>query len=183
MIDRLQAFLDRPLDPTVARTVLAIASVVTIGFSVLVGWGSLSGPSPEDRPSAAAVRPTAPPATPATRPAEPASRPEPAPRHPRQDPQDRRGTPASARAERSLRSHRILQHLPYSSGRLSVTLVGADHGRAVLRVEASSAKTARQGWRHLLRRFGDVGRSYLPRFLGRSRKGDAGAVSRVGRGR
>jgi hypothetical protein len=85
----------------------------------------------------------------------------------RQDPQDRPGTFAHRRAGRELATHRALQHVPWRRGDVTVELVGARDGRAVLRVEAPGIATARRGYHVFLRRFHDDGRAYLPRFATR----------------
>ena len=94
----------------------------------------------------------------------------------RQDPQDDSRSAAGRRAERALRSHRALQHVPYRRGRLRIGLIGARRGRAVLLVTASSLASAHDGWRRFLGRYGDSGDGYLPRFRvdGRHRPDGAG---------
>jgi hypothetical protein len=143
-----------------------LGGAVCVSFATLVGLG-LIGPgatgSPRSivRPQQASV-----PAG-ATAPREPsglghANRS--ATERPAQDPQDRPGSPAARRAHRELASHRALQHVPYRRGRVSIALVGARAGKAVLLVRGSSLATDRRAWRAFLRRCEDTGRSYLPRF-------------------
>ena len=162
MVDRLRALLDRPLDPSAARAIVAFASAILLGLAALF---VLAGSEP-DRPSSQEARPAA---SSPPRPAAPVERveDEAVERHPstrRQDPQDARGSAAARRAARALRSHRALQHVPYRAGGVAVALVGARGGRAVLRVSASTVREARRGWHRFLRRYRDTGRSYLPVF-------------------
>lgn len=174
MIDRFRVLLDRPLEPRVARAVLALVACVTVGFAIAVGLGGIDG-SPDlhrsttttaNQPSAQPLAVDAAPRD-GTLPTEPAN----PPVHRRQDPQDRRGTPAFHRAKKEHRAHRALQHLPYSTGRVAITLVGADRGRAVLMVRASSVTKAKAAWRRFLHRFHDSGHSYEPRFTARPTRG------------
>ncbi len=175
-MDRLRVLLDRPLEPRVARAVLALAGCVTVGFGIVVALSGIGG-VPADSHTAtttAAHRPSAPPPSvdPAPREAPPSAEPaSPPPVDGRQDPQDRRGTPAFHRAKQELRGHRALQHLPYRTGRVAITLVGADHGRAVLAVRAASVQKAKKGWRAFLRRFRDSGLAYEPRFEAKPTRG------------
>ena len=164
MIERFRIFLDSPLQPAAARAVLALASAILLGFSLLFYLGSRqpdgSSISTEERqqvPTAPAV--AVPPPGSFDHPAAKA-------RLPRQDPQDVAGTPEYRRAYRALRSHRALQHLPYRSGEIRIDLVGARGRRAVLRVESSTRARAEAGWRAFLRRFRDRGAAYLPVFKG-----------------
>jgi hypothetical protein len=164
MIDRLRFLLDRPLDPLVARAIVVSATAILFGFAALfVLAAGESGRSAAPGRQAAAAQ------------AQPgrsfgAVRPETAPLAPRasrrrrQDPQDEKGSPAAKRATKALRSHRALQHVPYRHGHLSVRLVGARGGRAVLVVSAPTISAARRGWRGFLRRYRDSGRAYLTRF-------------------
>ncbi|HEU5105179.1 MAG TPA: hypothetical protein VFU11_05015 [Solirubrobacterales bacterium] len=160
MADRLRALLDHPLDPGAARAVLAFASAILLGFAVLFVVGASQGD-----PATAPEHPV--PAVSAPRPAAPIEhvKNDPPP-HLRQDPQDVIGSAAARRAARALRTHRALQHLPYRSGGVSIDLVGAQGRRAILRVSARSDRAARAGWLRFLRRFDDVGRAYIPVFVG-----------------
>lgn len=164
MINRLRFLLDRPLDPLVARAVAVFATAILLGFASLfvlaAGEPGRSAPpgrqagSTQPRPGSSfdpARVQEAPPAPRASRP-------------PRQDPQDEAGSAAARRAANSLASHRALQHVPYQHGHLSVRLVGARGGRAVLAVSAPTISAARRGWRGFLRRYRDGGRAYLARF-------------------
>jgi hypothetical protein len=166
MADRLRFLLDRPLDPPAARAVLVFATAILLGFGALFVLGaSESAPRPAAGRRGVAAHPRAVrssgSAQPETdRPATPVLR----RRRRRQDPQDKQGSPAAARAVKALRSHRALQHAPYRHGHLSVRLVGAHDGRAVLAVSAPTISAARRGWRRFLRRYHDAGRSYIPRF-------------------
>ena len=174
MVDRLRFLLDRPLDPPAARAIIVFATAILLGFGALFALGANeSAPRPAAprqvvvarprvvRSSGAAQPEAAQPATPVLR----------GPRR-RQDPQDQQGTPAAARAAKALGSHRALQHVPYRHGDLSVRLVGAHDGRAVLAVSAPTISAARRGWRRFLRRYHDTARSYIPRFTS-SRVGGA----------
>ncbi len=166
MIDRLRFLLDRPLDPLAARAVVVLATAILIGFAALFALSS----GESGRLPAAGEAPAAPPRfggshdAPVLEAHSPA-----APRTPRrrQDPQDEKGSPAATRAAKALRSHRALQHVPYRRGPFTVRLVGAARGLAVLAIDAPTIAAARRGWRRFLRRYGDSGRSYVPRFAGR----------------
>jgi hypothetical protein len=169
MIDRFRAFLDRPLDPSAGRAILVLAAAIFLGFAaIVVVAGGEHGPA--DRSGAAmpaqATTPSAPP------PPEPdvdrlerRGAPAPSARIRRQDPQDRRGSAAARRTASALRAHRALQHVPYRRGELAIDLVGADRGRAVLRVSAPSRAAGRRGWSEFLRRFHDRGGSYVMRLV------------------
>ncbi len=174
MVDRLRALLDRPLDPSAGRAILALASAILLGLAALF---ILAGDEP-DRPTTHGVRPAAAsPSVPAT-PVEEVEgdRTERRSLTPRQDPQDIEGTAAARRAEAALRSHRALQHVPYRDGELTVALTGAWGSRAVLRVSAPTIRDARRGWHRFLRRYRDSGRIYVPVFKaagdGRPRGGE-----------
>lgn len=159
MADRLRALLDRPLDPSAARAILVFASAILVGIAGLfiLSASEADRPTSPDRPSASAPSPD--PAAPTETPQ--VERPA-APR--RQDPQDIEGSAATRRADRALRSHRALQHVPYRDGELRVVLKGARGRRAVLRVSAPTVREARRGWRRFLRRYQDPGRAYVPIF-------------------
>jgi hypothetical protein len=161
MVDRLRALLDRPLDPSAARAILALATAILLGLAALF---VLAGGEP-DQPTSQEDRPTASPYVPAAPVEEvedeaaghrPPARP--------QDPQDVEGSAAARRAARALRSHRALQHVPYTQGGVTIALVGARGSRAVLRVSAPTVPLARRGWRRFLRRYHDSGRAYVPVF-------------------
>jgi hypothetical protein len=89
------------------------------------------------------------------------------PGRPAQDPQDQPGTRAAAEARRELSTHRALQHVPWRRGNLVIDLTGARRSRAILRVSAPHLDAARRGYRRFLRRFGDDGGAYIPRFRAR----------------
>lgn len=167
MVDRLRALLEEPLDPSAARALVVLASAILLGFAGLFVLAAGEEGRPRSAaPQAASPLLTSPP---------PAVEPAPAEAHPPfhgQDPQDREGSPAARRAERALRSHRALQHVPYRRGGLKVELVGARGHRALLRVSAGTVEAARAGWRRFLRRYRDSGRAYTPIFqAGGSRNG------------
>jgi hypothetical protein len=149
--ERFRDFLDRPLDPSAARAVLGLALAIGTGLAFIGGLDGLGGHAPQQREDSPAA------STPAT--VGRAVLPAPAPS--RQDPQDRPGSAAHRRAALALSRHRALQHVPYSADGVSIALVGARHGKAVLRVEAATRVAARQGWRAFLRRFDDGGGAYL----------------------
>lgn len=164
MIDRLRFLLDRPLDPLAARAVVVFATAIVLGFGALVVLAaseSSRSAATDQQGVAAQPRPgysigtlqveAAPPAPTVSR-------------RRRQDPQDEKGSPASGRAAMALRSHRALQHVPYLHDRLSVRLIGARGGRAVLAVSAPTTSAARGGWRQFLQRYRDSGSSYVPVF-------------------
>jgi len=168
MIDRLRALLDRPLDPSAARAILVFASAILVGFAALLVLAAAGKPDPQAntarRPSSIAAPPAV---DPAARPVGGAAeRRLPAPR---QDPQDIGGSAAARRASRALRSHRALQHVPYRGGDLRIDLIGARGNRAVLRVDAATARAARQGWHRFLRRYRDSGQAYVPVFEARAK--------------
>jgi hypothetical protein len=161
MADRLRALLDRPLDPSAARAILAFASAILVGFAAVLVLAASHGdrPTPPDRPPATASS------------SDPTALAAPAGHHEikhsathRQDPQDIEGSGASHRAARALRSHRALQHVPFRDDELEIILVGARGSRAVLRVTAGTVRDARRGWHRFLRRYRDAGRTYVPIF-------------------
>lgn len=152
MLERFRALLERPLAPAAGQAVVTCAAAVFLGLGVLATVGHLDGgerpaleapaaaPSPTDVPAPAAV---------------------PVPVHRRQDPQDVPGSEAAQRAAAALRERRGLQHVPYRRGELTIELVGARGGKAVLRVSAPDVAAARRGWQEFLRRYRDDGRAYL----------------------
>lgn len=160
MFERFRAFLDRPLDPAAGRAILVLATTIFVGFAAvfLLAGGAPGGVDP----TTVASPPTA--AQPGTGEigldAGEA-------RLPKQDPQDRPGSPAARRAAQALREHRALQHVPYSLGAVSIVLVDADHGRAVLRISAPTRAVARSGWLAFLDRYEDRGSAYIPVFVPR----------------
>lgn len=89
----------------------------------------------------------------------------------RQDPQDRPGSAASRSAQRELREHRALQHVPYRADGVQITLAGARGGAPVLRVTAATRPAAQRGWLRFLRRFHDSGRAYVCRLVARGANG------------
>lgn len=160
MVDRLRALLAEPLDPRAGRAVVVLSSAILLGLAALFVLAAREpdGESPRSQaqaPSALVAPPTG------DVEGEPA---ESRPPLRRQDPQDEKGSPAARRAARALRSHRALQHVPYRSGELTIVLAGARGHRAVLRVNAPTARAARRGWRRFLLRYRDSGRAYLPLF-------------------
>lgn len=160
MIDLLRQLLDHPLDAAVGRAIVVLNSAVFVGVAVLFLLGLLVPTTGREAPTPigsttpdASVRPLvrdriAP--TPGTA----------------QDPQDAPRSDAAHRLRRHLASRRALQHVPYRSGDVEIDLVGAIHGRALLRVVAPTTAAARQGWREFLDRFRDSGTSYKPIFDG-----------------
>ena len=167
MLERFRLFLERPLDPSAGRAILALAAAILLGLAllfVLAGRGSGRRADPSATAVAHRVPAPAPKPSPARRPATGQL----ARQHsvPRQDPQDRRGA-AAERASEELHTHRALQHVPYRHGRLRIELVGARGGRALLRVSAPTVAAAHRGWRAFLRRYRDSGRAYLPIFKAR----------------
>ena len=174
MIDLIRGLLDRPLDPRHARAIVAVASCLTLAFAGLVGFGVISGSRPTaheggDGTSDLAA-PTAPPAaaidgSPGGSDEGP-DRPE-ARSKDRQDPQDRHGSSAYRRARRTLREHRALQHLPFQGRGLSITLTGANRGRAIVRIVAATVPEAKRRWRRFLRRYSDAGGAYEAHFAAR----------------
>jgi len=160
VIDRLRELLERPLDPSAARAVLALAAAIFLGFALLVL--AAKGEQPDRSIRRQGNHPTVslPPSAPTTQPASTRN----GSSRGRQDPQDREGSAAARRAARAIRSHRALQHLPYRDSHLKVDLVGARGLRAVVRVSAPSARAARSGWRRFLRRYRDSGAAYLVLF-------------------
>jgi len=171
MIDRLRALLDRPLDPSAARAILVFASAILVGFAALfvLAAGEPNRPPSPGHPSVAAAPPSPVGSIQAAEGNSPKG--QAAPRQ--QDPQDVEGSLAARRADRALRSHRAIQHVPYRHGGLAITLAGARGDRALLRVSAPNPRAARRGWKAFLRRFDDRGKAYIARFVlrgeGRSR--------------
>jgi hypothetical protein len=160
MVNRLRAYLDRPLDPSAARAAVVLAAAIFAGFAALVVLGR-AGQGPTAHPPRAA-REHSGPTTSARRAG--FDRPRSTPPGRRQDPQDEAGSAPARRAARELRSHRALQHVPYRRGALRIEIVGAERGRAVLRVSAPSIAAAREGWRRFRRRYRDRGDAYRVRF-------------------
>ncbi len=166
MVDRLRALLDRPLDPSAARAILVFASAILVGFAGLfvLAASEPEQPTSPGHPSAAPLSPS--PVVPIQA-VEDNSAEDQAALH-RQDPQDVEGSAAARRADRALRSHRALQHVPYRSKGLTIDLIGAHGRRAVLRIRAAAVQAARRGWRDFLRRYHDSGHAYLPIFQSKS---------------
>lgn len=154
MIERLRALLDRPLEPSVARAVLALALAVGIGLATVVALAGIGRQPSIERAARMSTSSEGRPAVPMPGPSE----------MPAQDPQDRPGSEAHRRAAAELADHRALQHVPFEEDGVSIYLVGARGGRAVLRVDAATNAEARHGWQIFLRRYRDDGRSYLPSF-------------------
>lgn len=167
MVDRLRALLDRPLDQSAARAILVFASAILVGFAALfvLAASQPDRPTSPEHPSVAAAPPS--PVLPTqaveVNPAEDQAAPH------RQDPQDLEGSLAARRANRALRSHRAIQHVPYRHGGLAITLAGARGDRALLRVSAPNLRAARRGWKAFLRRYADRGKAYIARFVLRGR--------------
>lgn len=160
MIERLRGLLDRPLDPSVARAVMLLALAVGVGFAIVVATAGVErNPSAEGAATTSTAAESRWPSAPAPGPSN----------MPPQDPQDRPGTAAHRRAAAELADHRALQHVPFEGDGVSIDLVGARGTRAVLRVRGTTRAAARQGWRAFLRRFGDRGTAYIPRFEGGGR--------------
>lgn len=157
MVDRFLDFLYAPLSGRAGRAVLILTAAVCHGYVLLtllsIGAGRDAQPADhrDAQRRAVPVR---------------SARSDPDPRvaHARQDPQDRAGSAAARAARGELRSHRALQHVPYRGAGVTVTLVGARHGRALLSVRGGDLATERRGWRAFLRRFGDDGSAYVPVF-------------------
>lgn len=183
MIDRLRGYLDHPLDPRAGRALLAIAAAITIGFAAVVIMAARdhSGLAASRQGEDSRPRPT-PPRSSAFQSGVDAA---PPPRtYPRQDPQDEQGSVAARRAQAQLRTHRALQHVPYRHGGLTIELVGAQRGRAVVKASAPTISAARRGWRGFLRRYHDDGRAYEVRFhVARKVAAEVGPVAgrKVGR--
>lgn len=174
MLDRFLDFLYAPLSGRAARAVLILTALVCHGYvlvtllSIAAGGQAQPGAEHHDaRRRAAPVRSAG-------------SDRDPGVAHPRQDPQDRPRSAAARAAQGQLRTHRALQHVPYRGAGVTITLVGARHGRALLRVRGGDLVTERHGWRRFLRRFGDNGSAYVPLF---AVSGDGAAARRVGQGR
>jgi hypothetical protein len=159
VIGRLRTLLDRPPDPAVARGVLVLALAVGVGFAIVVAVAGIDrNPPIEGR---------------ATKPSVEGRLAVPVPGRsemPAQDPQDGPGSAAHRRAARELAAHRALQAVPYEHGGVSIELVGARGGRAVLRVQAPSVAVGRRAWRAFLARFRDPGTAYVPIFEGNPRR-------------
>lgn len=169
MVDRLRALLDRPLDPRAGRAIVALATAMALGLPGLVvlagGTDQVSRSAPAFDRGAAQVHSAFNSGAGAllveARPSSSGKT------HRRQDPQDDRGSAAARHAGRALKSHRALQHVPYHHGGLSVVLVGARHGRAVLLTRAATLPAAHRGLRRFLNRYHDSGSAYLSHFVAR----------------
>jgi hypothetical protein len=169
VIGRFRAPAERPLDPAIGRLVVVLGGAVCVGFAVLVGFGP-AGPGATDSPRPTARPPHASVPADATSPRRSLGLDRPSRSvkdRPAQDPQDQTGSPAARRADRELAAHRALQHIPYRHGVVSISLVGARGSKAILAVRAASVAAARRAYRAFLRRFGDDGGAYLPRFRAR----------------
>jgi hypothetical protein len=158
VLDRFLDFLYAPLSGRAARAVLILTALVCHGYVLMTLLSIAAGGEAQPGAEQHAARRRAVPVRPA------GSERDPGVAHPRQDPQDRLGS-ASARAARGeLRTHRALQHVPYRGAGVTITLVGARDGRALLRVRGGDLATERRGWRGFLRRFGDDGSAYVAVF-------------------
>jgi hypothetical protein len=171
LVDRFLDFLYAPLSGRAAKAILILTAAVCHGYVLLtllsIAAGQDSHPRTERHDSGHSIAPVVSP--------QPGGEPH-APR-PRQDPQDRPGSVAARAARGELRTHRALQHVPYRKAGVTITLIGARHGRALLSVRGGDLSTERQGWQRFLRRFGDDGTAYIPRFAA----GHTGAsTARVG---
>lgn len=164
MLERFRAFLERPLDPAAGQAIVVCAAAVFLGLGVLAVLGHLDG---AERPAAESSSRQEPASAGPPSADVPAPAAVPVPPHRRQDPQDVPGSEAARRVAELLRERRALQQVPYRRGELAIDLVGARHGKAVLRVSAPDIATARRGWLELLRRHRDDGRAYLPVFEAR----------------
>ncbi|MBN9621952.1 MAG: hypothetical protein J0H06_03205 [Actinobacteria bacterium] len=169
MAERLRALLERPLEPALARAVVALALAASTGFAVLVLLGAVGRDAPPpSTPAAARVdRPSSPavPVGPRSTSGGHAAAKGRGHRVAGQDRQDHPGTEAYRRALRESARHRALQHVPYHRGAVTITLVGARGPRAILSVAAPTVALAHRGYRRFLHRFRDPGVAYLPRFL------------------
>ncbi|MGH2940076.1 MAG: hypothetical protein ACRDPE_18355 [Solirubrobacterales bacterium] len=151
MIERLRALIEGPVDPGVARALLASALAVGVGFAIVLALARVDHASRPASSPPARRRDT--------------RRPAPGPlRLPPQDPQDRPGSAAHRRAARELAGHRALQHVPFTGAGASIDLVGAKGGRAVLRIEATSVAAGHRAWKAFLRRYHEPGDAYVPHF-------------------
>lgn len=160
MVERFRTFLERPLHPSVSRAMLVLAVAVSVGFALVSLLADL-GDRPHDE-RRAVPRSQAPPTAVAIR--TPSTWASGTGKVAGQDAQDRLGTMAHREAVREVGGHRALQHVPWHRDGVSIQLIGADAGRAVLAVEGPSIAAARRGWHLFLRRYHDDGRSYLPRI-------------------
>jgi hypothetical protein len=165
LVERLRALLKRPLDPEVSRAMLWLALAASLGLAVVVLLGGFDHGTGGGTPTARTTTPGRGVAATPVRTAPTAAK------VAGQDAQDRPGTEAHGRAAGEAAAHRALQHVPYSAGAVSVELVGAVRGKAILRVEAPSTTAARRVWRRFLHRFDDPGTAYIPRFEGGGRCG------------
>jgi hypothetical protein len=174
VLDRFLDFLYAPLSGRAARAVLILTALVCHGYvlvtllSIAAGGDAKPGAGHHDAQRRAVPVRSA------------HSDRDPGVAHPRQDPQDRPGSAAARAAQGELRTHRALQHVPYQGAGVTITLVGARRGRALLSVRGGDLVTERRGWRGFLRRFDDDGSAYVPLFTA-SRGGPA--ATRVGQGR
>ncbi|MBS1891183.1 MAG: hypothetical protein JST59_07815 [Actinobacteria bacterium] len=158
-MNRLRALVEQPVDSEVARWIVSLALLVTVGLACLVALSATGGSATRAGKEVHRAGPMV------DRPAfsfPPVDR---RPHHRRQDPQDRPGTAAHRRTVRELAAHRALQHVPWRGGGVSIVLVGARGGKAVLEVRAESTAAGRRGYRAFLHRFHDDGRAYRPRLV------------------
>jgi hypothetical protein len=158
VLDRFLDFLYAPLSGRAARAVLILTALVCHGYvlvtllSIAAGGEAQPGSEHHDAQRRAVPVRSA------------GSERDPGVAHHRQDPQDRPRSAAARAAQGELRTHRALQHVPYRGAGVTITLVGARRGRALLRVSGTDLTTERLGWRAFLRRFGDDGSAYVPVF-------------------
>ena len=164
MIDRLRSLLDRPLEPGAVRAVVVLASGIFLGLGLLVVLAGAEPSITERSTSGTATHTAAAPPSPDPVDLGGLDRPH---RDRLQDPQDRAGTGAAERAATLLRTHSALQHVPYRRGGISIFLVGARNGQAVLSVSATSESAARRGWIAFLDQYQDKGRAYVFHFHSR----------------
>lgn len=155
---RLRALMEQPVDPEVARWVVSLALLVTVGLACLVALSAAGRSATRPREEAHGAGPFVEQPPVFSLPDDRRSQPR------RQDPQDRPGTAAHRRAERELVTHRALQYVPWRGDGVSISLVGARKGRAVLEVRGPDTEAARRGYREFLHRYDDDGDAYFPRF-------------------
>jgi hypothetical protein len=157
MTDRLRALFESPLEPAVARAVVVLALAVGLGAVIVVALAGVDRAPVAGRPTTTPIIGRSAPST--------RGRDEAPAAMPRQDPQDLPGTAAHRRAAAELAEHRALQHIPFERGGVSIELVGARQGRAVIRIRAATTTASRRAWKAFLARSRDPGDAYAPIFV------------------
>lgn len=177
MVNRFLDFLYEPLTGAAARAVLILTALVSHGYVLVTLLSIAAGGNAHPRAEHDGARHRTAAARPAPQRRDRGFAPA------RQDPQDRPGSTAARGVREELQTHRALQHVPYRGAGVAITLVGARHGRALLRVRGGDLATERRGWRRFLRRFDDDGGAYIPLFSASRGAAASGARRHLGQAR